>query len=203
SERRAFATKPPDILITTPESLFLMLTSGAREGLRGVEQVLVDEVHALAGNKRGAHLALSLERLDALLETPAQRIGLSATVRPPEAVAQYLSGARSPAEGGRDTRIVQPDAAGDRPQVRIDVVVPVPDLSDIAGAAPVQGAAPPENGAASIWSHVTDRVTTEITSHSSTIVFANSRRGAERLAARINEAHARTLGVGGDLDPGS
>jgi len=203
SERRAFATKPPDILITTPESLFLMLTSGAREGLRGVEQVIVDEVHALAGNKRGAHLALSLERLDALLEAPAQRIGLSATVRPPEAVAAYLAGGRTPAEGGRATRIVQPHADGDRPQLHIDVVVPVPDLSDIAGSAPAQCATPPENGAGSVWSHVTDRVTAEITSHSSTIVFANSRRGAERLAARINEAHARQLGLGGDLDPGS
>ncbi len=202
AERRSFATRPPDILITTPESLFLMLTSGAQEGLRGVEQVIVDEVHALAGNKRGAHLALSLERLDALLETPAQRIGLSATVRPPEAVAAYLTGARTPAEGGRDTRIVQPDTAAG-PQLHIDVVVPVPDLSDIAGSAPAQGAAPPENGAGSIWSHVTDRVTAEITSHSATIVFANSRRGAERLAARINEAHARQLGTGGDLDPGS
>src|SRR5699024_1348772 len=128
---------------------------------------------------------------------------LSATVRPPEAVATYLTGGRTPAEGGRATQIVQPEAAGARPQLHIDVVVPVPDLSDIAGSAPVQGATPPENGTASIWSHVTDRVTAEITSHSSTIVFANSRRGAERLAARITEAHARQLGLGGDLDPGS
>src|SRR5699024_5676418 len=179
-ERRAFATRPPDILITTPESLFLILTSAAREGLRGVRQVIVDEVHALAGNKRGAHLALSLERLDALLDAPAQRIGLSATVRPPEAVAAYLAGGRTPAEGGRDTQIVQPHTDRDRPQLHIDVVVPVPDLSDIAGSAPAQGATPPENGAGSVWSHVTDRVTAEITSHSSTIVFANSRRGAER-----------------------
>lgn len=212
AERRTFATKPPDILITTPESLFLMLTSGAREGLRGVEQVIVDEVHALAGNKRGAHLALSLERLDALLERPAQRIGLSATVRPPESVAQYLAGNLGAAEdatpaagaGVRATRIVQPDATrpGHR-QLRIDVAVPVPDLSDIAAAAPAQATAPPEHGAASIWSHVTERVVDEITSHSSTIVFANSRRGAERLAARINEAHAQRQGLGGDLDAGS
>ena len=81
-ERRAFARRPPDILITTPESLFLLLTQPAREALRGVETVIVDEVHAVAGTKRGAHLALSLDRLDALLERPAQRIGLSATVRP-------------------------------------------------------------------------------------------------------------------------
>ena len=90
AERRRFATHPPDILITTPESLFLLLTSAAREALRGVETVIVDEVHAVAGTKRGAHLALSLERLDELLPAPAQRIGLSATVRPVEGVAGWL-----------------------------------------------------------------------------------------------------------------
>ena len=93
AERRKLATSPPDILITTPESLFLMLTSQARESLRGVETVIVDEVHAVAGTKRGAHLAVSLERLDELLEQPAQRIGLSATVRPVEEVARFLGGA--------------------------------------------------------------------------------------------------------------
>ncbi|WP_197371835.1 DEAD/DEAH box helicase, partial [Streptomyces clavuligerus] len=82
AERRSLATRPPDILITTPESLFLMLTSSAREALTGVETVILDEVHAVAGTKRGAHLALSLERLDELLPRPARRIGLSATVRP-------------------------------------------------------------------------------------------------------------------------
>src|SRR5436190_10235515 len=102
-ERRRMSSKPPDILITTPESLFLILTSKARDSLRGVDTVIVDEVHALAGNKRGAHLAISLERLDALRSGavpgepgqdepagPAQRIGLSATVRPPEEVATFL-----------------------------------------------------------------------------------------------------------------
>ncbi|WP_323794016.1 DEAD/DEAH box helicase, partial [Nocardioides sp.] len=93
ADRRKLSTSPPDILITTPESLFLMLTSQARESLRGVETVIVDEVHAVAGSKRGAHLALSLERLDALLERPVQRIGLSATVRPLEEVASFLGGA--------------------------------------------------------------------------------------------------------------
>ena len=94
-ERRRFGRTPPDILITTPESLFLILTSQARESLRGVETVIVDEVHAVAGTKRGAHLALSLERLDALLDRPAQRIGLSATVRPVDEVARFLGGARA------------------------------------------------------------------------------------------------------------
>ncbi len=91
-DRRALVTHPPDILITTPESLFLMLTSAARETLRTVETVIVDEIHAVAGTKRGAHLALSLERLDALLPTPARRIGLSATVRPHDEVARFLGG---------------------------------------------------------------------------------------------------------------
>lgn len=91
AERRALAIRPPDILITTPESLFLMLTSATRDALTGVETVILDEVHAVAGTKRGAHLALSLERLDELLPRPARRIGLSATVRPVDEIARYLS----------------------------------------------------------------------------------------------------------------
>ena len=98
-------TSPPDILITTPESLFLMLTSQARESLRGVETVIVDEVHAVAGTKRGAHLALSLERLDALLDRPAQRIGLSATVRPLEEVARFLGGTGPGRDRGAPPRV--------------------------------------------------------------------------------------------------
>ena len=105
-ERRAFARTPPDILITTPESLFLLLTSAARESLRGVETVIVDEVHAVAGTKRGAHLALSLERLDELLPRPAQRIGLSATVRPIDEVSAVPR--RHPAG-----RVVAPKTAQD------------------------------------------------------------------------------------------
>ena len=112
--RRAIQRNPPDILITTPESLYLMLTSKAREVLRGVETVIVDEVHALAGNKRGAHLALSLERLDDLLERPAQRIGLSATVRPREEVARFLG-------GPHPVRVI---AAEGRPDLDVRVVVP-------------------------------------------------------------------------------
>nr|WP_245708662.1 DEAD/DEAH box helicase [Ruania alba] len=218
AERRSFATRPPDILITTPESLFLILTSSAREGLRGVEAVIIDEVHALAGNKRGAHLALSLERLDALLDRPAQRIGLSATVRPAQTVAAYLCGTRALEDGGRQVRVVQPHVSK---ELRIDVVVPVPDLADLPGSAGAASTTGPNlsgdaagmvpegrprtgtgNGG-SIWPHVTERVVDLITSHTSTIVFTNSRRGAERLAARINECHAERLGLGGDLDPGS
>ena len=121
-ERRSLARTPPDVLITTPESLFLLLTSQARASLTGVETVILDEVHALAGSKRGAHLALSLERLDALLPQPAQRVGLSATVRPVEDVARWLGGA-----GDVPVRIVQPPASK---VFDLQVVVPVPDMAE-------------------------------------------------------------------------
>ncbi|WP_278255534.1 DEAD/DEAH box helicase [Nocardioides convexus] len=119
-DRRKLATKPPDVLITTPESLFLILTSQARETLRGIETVILDEVHAVAGTKRGAHLAVSLERLDALLATPAQRIGLSATVRPTEEVARFLGGS-APVE------IVAPPA---HKEWDLRVEVPVEDMTE-------------------------------------------------------------------------
>jgi ATP-dependent Lhr-like helicase len=171
AQRRELITKPPDILITTPESLFLMLTSAARDTLAGVSTVIVDEVHAVAGTKRGSHLALSLERLDALLETPAQRIGLSATVRPPEEVARFLTGA------GRPARIVAPPAAK---TFELSVEVPVPDMAKC------------ENN--TIWPDVEARIVDLIEAHTSTIVFANSRRLAERLTSRINEIHAERSG---------
>ena len=161
--RRQLVASPPDILITTPESLFLMLTSAARETLAGVTTVIVDEVHAVAATKRGAHLALSLERLDALLDAPAQRIGLSATVRPAEEVARFLT-------GGRPARIVAPPAAK---TFELSVQVPVPDMANL------------ENN--TIWPDVEARIVDLIEAHASTIVFANSRRLAERLTARINE----------------
>ncbi|HEX9064666.1 MAG TPA: DEAD/DEAH box helicase, partial [Streptosporangiaceae bacterium] len=271
-ERRQLASKPPDILITTPESLFLLLTSRAREGLRNVETVIIDEVHALAGGKRGAHLALSLERLDALRGAgpagapslvpagsdgngagpagrarPAQRIGLSATVRPPEEVASFLGGALP-------VTIAAPPS-----QKRLDlqIVVPVEDMSDLGsgpaaqpasfaqpGAAGQNGSAsympppgsvfgpaevaaqagtanpqpgPPGAGAGpragpdgtgrtnSIWPHVEAQVLDAIEAHRSTIVFANSRRLAERLCARLNELAAERAAEAADLavgDPG-
>jgi ATP-dependent Lhr-like helicase len=177
-ERRRFGTKPPDILITTPESLFLLLTSQAREALRGVETVIVDEVHAIAGTKRGAHLALSLERLDLLLKRPAQRIGLSATVRPPEEVANWLG-------GPRPAVVVAP------PSTKIfdlKVVVPVEDMAEIA-ALDEDSVPAEERGRqrSSIWPHVEQRVAELIEQHTSTLVFANSRRLAERLCNRLNE----------------
>jgi ATP-dependent Lhr-like helicase len=175
--RRELIAKPPDVLITTPESLFLMLTSAARESLTGIQTVIVDEVHAVAGTKRGAHLALSLARLDELTERPAQRIGLSATVRPPEEVARFLSGQSA-------TTIVAP--ASDK-TFELTVQVPVPDMVN------------PEDN--TIWPEVEARIADLIESHTSSIVFANSRRLAERLTSRLNEIHAERSGVGREAGP--
>ncbi|WP_020076902.1 DEAD/DEAH box helicase [Cryocola sp. 340MFSha3.1] len=185
SDRRALLSNPPDILITTPESLFLMLTSQARETLTSVETVIVDEVHAVASTKRGAHLALSLERLDQLLERPAQRIGLSATVRPPEEVARFLAGS-APVE------VVAPPA-GKRFDLR--VVVPVEDMSELgtstyASENPGDGS-PPQAG--SIWPHVEEAIVDRVLENRSTIVFTNSRRLAERLTARLNEIYEERI----------
>lgn len=176
AQRRDLIARPPDILITTPESLFLMLTSAARDTLTEVQTVIVDEVHAVAATKRGAHLALSLERLDQLLDQPAQRIGLSATVRPPEEVARFLSGQAR-------TTIVAPPAAK---TFDLSVQVPVPDMANL------------ENN--TIWPDVEERIVDLIESHNSSIVFANSRRLAERLTSRLNEIHAERTGV--DLEAG-
>ncbi|MEV0232439.1 ATP-dependent helicase [Nonomuraea sp. NPDC050786] len=186
-DRRRYAAKPSDILITTPESLFLLLTSQAREALRGVETVIVDEVHAVAATKRGAHLALSLERLDALLDRPAQRIGLSATVRPVSEVAAFLGGTRP-------ATVVQPPS---EKRIEVEVVVPVEDMTEMEGRPQQEGAEDfaPEPGSRSIWPHVEDRLFDLIGEHSSTIVFANSRRLAERLCTRLNElAYERERG---------
>ncbi|UMB68460.1 ATP-dependent helicase [Mycobacterium paraterrae] len=177
AQRRQLISHPPDVLITTPESLFLMLTSAARETLAGVQTVIVDEVHAIAGTKRGAHLALSLERLDDMLPKPAQRIGLSATVRPAEEVARFLSGAAP-------TTIVSPPAAK---TFELAVQVPIPDMANL------------ENG--SIWPDVEAQLVDLVEAHNSTIVFANSRRLAERLTARLNEIHAERTGATLSDDP--
>ena len=200
ADRRALLSNPPDILITTPESLFLMLTSRARETLTEVDTIIIDEVHAVAGTKRGAHLAVSLERLDALLPKPAQRIGLSATVEPKELVAQFLAGS-APVE------IVAPPA---KKNWDLTVSVPVEDMSDLQGAAgafdsgPASGLQPQ----ASIWPHVEEKIVDLVLANQSTIVFANSRRLSERLTARLNEIYAerQLVAVGGgwedpDLQP--
>lgn len=185
AERRSMATRPPDILITTPESLFLMLTSSAREALAGVETVILDEVHAVAGTKRGAHLALSLERLDELLPRPARRIGLSATVRPVDEVARFLS-PRGKVE------IVQPPSTK---RFDLSVVVPVEDLGELGGSPATDSGQGSQADKPSIWPHVEERIADLVQSHRSTIVFANSRRLAERLCNRLNEiAYERATG---------
>ncbi|TWF94126.1 Lhr family ATP dependent helicase [Saccharopolyspora dendranthemae] len=178
-QRRSFARKPPDVLVTTPESLFLLLTSAARESLAGVETVIVDEVHAVAGTKRGAHLALSLERLDELLARPAQRVGLSATVRPVEEVRTYLA-------GGRPVRTVQP---AHPKEVEVRVEVPVPDMTELGASTDDPGDQAAQQHT-SIWPSVQERVLELIRQHRSTIVFSNSRRLAERLTSGINELAA-------------
>ena len=182
-DRRLLQRLPPDILITTPESLYLMLTASARDTLRGVETVIIDEVHAVASTKRGAHLALSLERLDLLLEKPAQRIGLSATVRPHEEVARFLA-------SNAPVTIVAPPSTK---KFDLSVVVPVEDMTELGTAPAVRegsAAASTETTQGSIWPHVEEQIVDRILEHRSTIVFANSRRLAERLTARLNEIYA-------------
>ncbi len=183
SERARLVRKPPDILITTPESLYLMETSKARETLRQVQTVIVDEVHAVAGTKRGAHLAVSLERLDALLAHPAQRIGLSATVRPADEVARFLG-------GSRPVEVVAPPAST---HMDVRIVVPVEDMRDLPARPVPHGNAPGEDDADSsraggtIWPHVEASILERILENRSTIVFVNSRGLAERLTARLND----------------
>ncbi len=199
--RRRFAREPDDILITTPESLYLLVTSQAREALLSVRTVILDEVHAVAGSKRGAHLALTLERLDALLPSPAQRIGLSATVRPLDEVARFLA-------GGRPVTTVAPPA---EKRWQLEVVVPVDDMASLGRPAPATApipwagdsalphgdeAAAPAAPKPSIWPHVEERIANLVAEHSSTLVFANSRRLAETLTSRLNEiAEERRTGV--------
>jgi ATP-dependent Lhr-like helicase len=186
--RRQLTRRPPDILVTTPESLYLLLTSQAREMLRGVEHVIVDEVHAIAATKRGSHLALSLERLSHLTGGDPQRIGLSATQRPLEAIGGFLGGS------GREVEIVD---AGARKELDLEVIVPVEDMSRMGDTidideAPGGPAAGPE-ARHSIWPSIHPKLLELIRAHRSTLVFVNSRRLAERLATRLNELAGEEL----------
>jgi len=194
-DRRNIARRPPDILITTPESLYLMLTSQAREVLRGVEHVIVDEIHAIAGSKRGAHLALSLERLERLVagrekSSPPQRIGLSATQRPLDLIARFLGGAGP----GREVTVVD---AGTRKPLELQVVVPIEDMTTPGEVLPLDeqpgGPATNPEARSSIWPAIHPRILELIRSHRSTIVFTNSRRLAERLAQRLNDLAGEEL----------
>ena len=189
NERRQMLKRPPDILITTPESLYLMLTSSARETLRSVRCVIVDEIHAMAATKRGAHLAISLERLEELTDAPPQRIGLSATQRPLEEIARFLGGQTT--DGPRPVTIID---AGHRKPMEIEVVVPVEDMAELGGRVDAPVSDPTARpAAASIWPAIHPKLLELIRSHRSTIVFVNARRMAERLAARLNELAGEDL----------
>jgi ATP-dependent helicase Lhr and Lhr-like helicase len=194
ADRRAQGRDPAEILVTTPESLFLILGSQARETLRTVQWVIIDEAHAVAGTKRGAHLSLSLERLAAITDVDPQRIGLSATARPTEEVARFLGGDRAVA-------IVDTHRP---PRLDLQVVVPVEDMTrpvveTADGGFEVLSADQPASGslmladhdqatrAYGIWPAVYPRIIELIRAHRSTIVFVNSRGLCERLAQRLNE----------------
>ncbi|MGE3166859.1 MAG: DEAD/DEAH box helicase [Planctomycetota bacterium] len=194
SERHRFLRQPAEILVTTPESLFLLLGSRARANLRTVTTVIVDEVHALANSKRGAHLALSLERLAALAYRDPQRIGLSATVRPLDEVSRYLGGSRP---------VTLIDASA-RPRLELTVSVPAADRSP-ASVPPIaaqvsatvdrqphlaSGTHPADQG---LWAEIHPRVLDLVRAHRSTIVFVNSRGLCERLAGRLNELAGEEL----------
>jgi ATP-dependent Lhr-like helicase len=188
-ERARFARAPADILITTPESLYLLLESQAREALRSVRSVIVDEVHALLGGKRGAHLALSLERLEAIAPRPLQRIGLSATVRPLEEAARWLGGL---AEGA--PRPVTVLDAGTRKALDLRVEVPVEDMARLGEIDPLpSGPAAQGPARTSIWPAMHPLILDLVRAHRSTLIFVNSRRLAERLASSLNELAGETI----------
>src|SRR4051812_14087727 len=197
-ERRALMKHPPDILITTPESLYLMLTSNVRETLASVEHVIIDEIHAMAASKRGAHLALSLERLERLCEHPPQRIGLSATQRPLEELARYLGGQAADGEP-RKVTIVD---AGVRKPLELQIVVPVEDMGEVGRSVATQedfvmsgpAAGNPE-ARTSIWPSIHPILPALIRAPRSTLIFVNSRRLAERLANRLNDLAAEQEGA--------
>ncbi|MBI2219928.1 MAG: DEAD/DEAH box helicase [Acidobacteria bacterium] len=225
SERARFRREPSDILITTPESLYLMLTSAARDALRGVDTAIVDEIHALVPTKRGAHLAVSLERLEELTGGTLQRVGLSATQRPLEEVARFLGGvdgskgskgskgsrgskgsigskgsaagvlhdefaARRAAPAFRPVAIVD---TGERKRLELRIEVPVEDMARLAAPDIPGGPASLGPSAPSIWSAIHPRLLELVRAHRTTLIFVNSRRLAERMAAALNELAGDTL----------
>src|SRR6266568_8103142 len=220
AERSRFLRDPTDILITTPESIYLMLTSNARDLLRGVDTVIIDEIHALVPNKRGAHLALSLERLSRLTEKPPQRIGLSATQRPLEEVAKFLGGfdvipsvsegaggagdARSDLDApplppgpsltlGVTNRAIVTVNTAEKKQLSLRVEVPVEEMARIGEVAGLPSGPAQGDNRSSIWPAIHPRLLELIRAHQSTLLFVNSRRLAERLAAALNELAGETI----------
>jgi ATP-dependent Lhr-like helicase len=221
-ERARFERAAADILITTPESLYLLLTSNARERLRGVQTVIVDEIHALVPSKRGSHLALSLERLEALVGRPLQRVGLSATQRPLDEVARFLGGVQAAAiPAGKATTRAAPTAealvraelaasdaaaasvryrpvtivdAGHKKSLELRIEVPVEDMAVLGKPIDVpSGPAAQGPVRASIWTAIHPRLVDLVRQHRSTLIFVNSRRIAERLAQAMNELHGEVL----------
>ncbi len=195
ADRYRMTKSPPDILITTPESLYLLLTSRGRDILRTVETIILDEIHSLVATKRGSHLFLSLERLERLRreETPdraaAQRIGLSATQRPLQEVARLLGGAEATADANvppqpRPVSIIE---AGHRKQLELTIEVPVEDMARLAEPTAQSGPASAGPAIPSIWPAMHPRLVELIRTHRSTMIFVNSRRLAERMATAINE----------------
>src|SRR5690606_2915509 len=190
-DRQKLIRRPPDLLITTPESLYLMLTTSARDTLQGVETVIVDEIHAMATTKRGAHLALTLERLEEVTDRPPQRIGLSATQRPLEETARFLGG-WADFDTPRPVAIVD---AGIRKPLEVEVVVPVEDMGRPGDDTAPLGDPGGGERRSSIWPSIYPRVLDLVLEHRSTIIFCNARRSAERLAAKLNELYADRLGA--------
>ena len=197
NDRQKLIRRPPDLLITTPESLYLMLTSRARETLEGVETVIVDEIHAMSTTKRGAHLAMTLERLEEVTDRPPQRIGLSATQRPLEETARFLGG-YSALDSPRPVHIVD---TGVRKQMEVSVVVPVEDMGAPGDDSAPMGQPGGAERRTSIWPSVYPRVLELVLAHRSTIIFCNARRAAERLAAKLNEL-AEEQGIGVNPETG-
>ena len=210
AQRTRFARHPGDILITTPESLYLLLTSNARENLKSVETIIVDEIHALVPTKRGSHLALSIERLEHLCNRPLQRIGLSATQRPLEEVARYLGGCESspqaeiaPAHDRSEEALAEFESSAISPLFRrvaivdasetkrleLRVEVAVEDMARLRDIGPPSDAA--ERG--SIWSAIHPKLLELVRSHRSTLIFVNNRRLAERISGALNELAGETL----------
>jgi len=199
SERYRLNRQPPDILITTPESLYLMLTSRARDALRSVDTVIIDEIHSMVATKRGAHLFVSLERLEQLRRSDGalQRVGLSATQRPLEEVARLLGGA----DAGHDPdvppvpRPVQIVEAGRGKQLELTIEVPVDDMRRLAEAEQKPEAEASTNPIPSIWPAIHPRLVELVRSHRSTMIFVNNRRLAERLSTAINELAEEELAL--------
>jgi ATP-dependent Lhr-like helicase len=221
AERARFQREPADILITTPESLYLLLTSNARDALRAVQTVIIDEIHALVPTKRGVHLALSIERLAARCEQPPQRIGLSATQRPLDEVARFLGGVEQlaaaprsrkarPKQGDEAEREIEEEFtapagavryrpitvvdAGAKKALTLSIEVPVEDMARLTTADEIpSGPASVGDMRPSIWSAIHPRLLELIRAHRSTLIFVNSRRLAERLSGALNELAGETL----------